>query len=53
MSEYAKAIAGAITALIVFVVSEVGLDLPEEVSAALVTLITALIVYVVPNRREV
>lgn len=49
--EYAKAIAGAITALVVFVVSHYGLNFPPEVTAAVETLVTALVVYVVPNKE--
>jgi uncharacterized membrane protein len=46
----AKAIAGAVTALAVFLISHLGLELPVEVTAALETLVTALIVYLVPNQ---
>jgi hypothetical protein len=49
--EYAKAIAGAVTALVVFVVSHYGLDLPPEVTVAVETLLTALVVYLVPNKE--
>lgn len=47
--KYAKALAGAATALVVFVAAEAGLDLPEEVTAALTTLFTAAVVALVPN----
>jgi hypothetical protein len=49
--EYAKAIAGAVTALVVFVVSHYGLELPPEVTVAVETLLTALAVYLVPNKE--
>jgi hypothetical protein len=51
--ENAKAIAGAITSIIVFVVGLVGLELPEEVVAALLVLVTAGVVWAVPNRSKV
>jgi hypothetical protein len=47
----AKAIAGAITALVVFLVSHFGLDLPPEITAALETLVTAGVVYWIPNKN--
>jgi hypothetical protein len=49
----AKAIAGAITALAVFIISHVGLELPPEVTAALETLVTAVVVYAIPNKEPV
>ena len=52
MRAYAKAYAGAITAILVFVAAEVGLQLPDTVTAALLTLITGGIVYAVRNRQQ-
>lgn len=52
MSKYAKAIAGALTVLIVFVVGELGLDLDENVTAAIGTLVTAFVVWRVPNSPD-
>lgn len=51
MREYAKAIAGAVTAIVVYIVAEVGFDLPAEVVAALEVLVTGAVVYFVKNRR--
>jgi hypothetical protein len=51
--ENAKAIAGAITSIIVFVVGLVGLELPEEVVAALLVLVTAGVVWATPNQPKV
>ena len=48
----AKALAGAATTLIVFVVALVGLDLPEGVVAALLTVLTGALVYLVPNKQR-
>jgi hypothetical protein len=48
--ENAKAIAGAITSIIVFVVGLIGLELPEEVVAALLVLVTAGVVWAIPNQ---
>jgi hypothetical protein len=50
--ENAKAIAGAITSIIVFVVGLVGLDLPEEVVAALLVLVTGGVVWAVSNKPK-
>ncbi len=47
----AKALAGALTALVVFIVSQFGLDLPGEVTSALTTLLTFAAVYFVPNKE--
>lgn len=52
MSKYAKAIAGALTVIVVFVVGQFGLDLPPEVVTAVGTLLTALVVWAVPNAQE-
>ena len=49
--EHAKAVAGALTTLIVFVVAEIGLDLPDGVVAALGTVLTGGIVWYVTNRK--
>lgn len=49
MKQYAKAIAGAVTALIVWIVAQFGLELPDEVTGALITLITGGIIYWVKN----
>jgi hypothetical protein len=49
--EYAKAYAGAVTAILVFAVAHVGLELPEEVTASLELLITGGIVWIVKNRK--
>lgn len=49
--ENAKAIAGALTTLIVFVVAEIGLDLPDGVVAAMGTVLTGGIVWYVTNRK--
>jgi hypothetical protein len=51
--EYAKAIAGAITSIIVFVVGLVGLELPEEIVAALLLLVTGGVVLAIPNKPKV
>ena len=48
----AKALAGALTAIIVYVVTLVGLDLPEGVVGALLTVITGAVVYLVPNKEQ-
>jgi hypothetical protein len=50
--EYAKAIAGAITSIIVFVVGLVGLELPEEIVAALLLLVTGGVVLAIPNKPK-
>jgi hypothetical protein len=47
----AKAIAGAVTALAVFLIAHLGLEFPVEVTAALETLVTAGVVYLVPNKE--
>jgi hypothetical protein len=51
--ENAKAIAGAITSIIVFVVGLVGLELPEEIVAALLVLVTGGVVWAVSNKPRV
>jgi hypothetical protein len=50
--ENAKAIAGAITSILVFVVGLVGLELPEEVVAALLVLVTGGVVWAVSNKPK-
>jgi hypothetical protein len=50
--ENAKAIAGAITSIIVFVVGLVGLELPEEIVAALLVLVTGGVVWAVSNKPK-
>jgi hypothetical protein len=52
MQQYAKAIGGALTALAVFCAGEFGLELPEEVTAALTTIFTAAVVWAVPNKPQ-
>jgi len=51
MQEHAKAIAGALTTLVVFIAAEVGFDLPDGVTAAVGTILTGAIVWYVTNRR--
>lgn len=46
----AKALAGAVTAILVYVAAQVGLELPEPVVAALSLVVTGAVVYLVPNR---
>lgn len=50
MSKYAKAIAGATTVLIVSIVGEFGLELSDELTTAIGTLVTAFVVWCVPNK---
>jgi hypothetical protein len=50
--ENAKAIAGAITSIIVYGVGLAGLELPEGVVAALLVLVTAGVVWAVPNQPK-
>jgi hypothetical protein len=50
--EYAKAIAGAITSIFVFIVGLVGLELPEEIVAALLLLVTGGVVLAIPNKPK-
>lgn len=52
MSAYAKAIAGALTALLVYVISAVGLELPAGAVASLETLVTGAVVWWVRNHPE-
>lgn len=49
--ENAKAIAGALTTLIVFIAAEVGLDLPDGVTAAVGTILTGAVVWYVANKK--
>jgi hypothetical protein len=49
----AKAYAGAATAILVYVVAQLGLDLPAPVVAALETLVTGAVVWAVRNRPRV
>jgi hypothetical protein len=49
--KYAKAYAGAATVLISFVVLQLGLELPDEVTGAITTLLTGAIVWWVPNKK--
>lgn len=50
--EYAKAIAAAITVLVVFAVAQFGLELPPVVTGALETLITGGVVWAVKNKPK-
>ena len=45
----AAAVAGAITTILVFVLSQVGVQLPAEVASAVAFLITVAVGYFVPN----
>jgi hypothetical protein len=49
--KYAKAYAGAATVLISFVVLQFGLELSDEVTGAITTLLTGAIVWAVPNKK--
>jgi hypothetical protein len=49
--KYAKAYAGAATVLISFAVLQFGLELPDEVTGAITTLLTGAIVWWVPNKK--
>jgi hypothetical protein len=50
--KYAKAYAGAATVLISFAVLQLGLELPDEVTGAITTLLTGAIVWWVPNKKD-
>lgn len=49
--KYAKAYAGAATVVLSFVVLQFGLQLPDEVTGAITTLLTGAIVWWVPNKK--
>jgi hypothetical protein len=46
----AKALAGAITAIVVYAVAQLGLELPEPIVGALSLVVTGAVVYFVPNK---
>jgi hypothetical protein len=50
--KYAKAYAGALTVLVSFLVLQVGLELPDEVTGAITVLLTPVVVALVPNKQE-
>jgi hypothetical protein len=52
VSTYAKALGGAVTAIVVYIIAEVGLNLPEEVVAALELLITGGVVWALRNQNQ-
>lgn len=52
MKRYAKAIGGAITALLVYVAGRYGLELPTDVVAALQVLITGAVVWRLRNAEK-
>lgn len=47
------AAAGALTSVLVWIVSLLGLDIPGETAAAITVLITAIVGYLVPETRGV
>lgn len=49
MTQYNKAIAAAVTALVAVLATQ-GIDIDPEVEAAVVTLATTLAVWLVPNK---
>lgn len=49
--KYAKAYAGAAAVVLTFLVGEVGLELPEEVTASIATLLVPLVVAIIPNKE--
>lgn len=50
--KYAKAYAAALSTIIVYVALQFGLNVPEEVSAAVAVVLTPVVVAVVPNKKE-
>jgi hypothetical protein len=51
VTQYDKAYAAALTAIITYVVGQVWIDLPEGITAALIVLITPAVTWRVPNKR--
>lgn len=50
MNKYNKAFAAAVVTVAAFALTQWGVDLPDNVQVALVTILTTFFVWLVPNR---
>lgn len=49
MTRYNKAFAAAVVTVLAFILTEFGVELPDQVQIALVTIATTFFVWLVPN----